>query len=291
MQVDSLLYDKPSIELNFETLKKTATDTLASGGHKPSRPLQHYEFIQWLEQKIQDKTGKETILEPVIVSRNHSRRINFEGSPKDPCPVDQVLIQRLVTRIGLKDHEIEAAGEKLIPCFAIAYSDDGIEVSFGSNVWMCANMNIFGSTIYRTYGKDKVSFEDLQQAVLGQINTFSSRHEQNSNIVKALYDIAIPVEKQRLWEAEIFETAVRANKLKTKDLILNLSQTTRLTEELLRKRDLNPTGGSMTAWDFTQAGTEHLKPISQDMVALYPTVEKFNTWVIEKAELPTSLLV
>jgi len=277
-----LLFEQPTLQLNFETLKESATDQLANGGMKPSRPVQHFQFIQWLQQEIGESAAiADPILEPITVSRSHSKRISFDGSPKDACPIDKFLIGRLVTRIGL-DYEIEVAGEKLKPCFAISYNDDGIEVAFGSNVWSCANMNIFGSTVYRTYGHDKLAFEVFKDVILAQISTYKERHNINCDIIDKLSKVELDVTAQKLWEADIFEIAVKANKAKRKDLVLNLSQVTRMTEEILDKREHSD---AFTAWTFNQAGTQNLKPDSQDLVSLYSTTEKFNSWVCDKAQV------
>jgi len=267
-------------QINLTTLSNSAIDQLATGGFKPSRPIEHHAFIKWVNHQLEKQFGS-TIIEPISISKNHARRINFKGKPEDLCPINQVLITRLVTRIFVPNRSLSVANESLIPAIAISYSDQGIDVAFGSNVFACSNMNIFGSTFFSTYGHNKMNFENLKTMIKSKIMLLDEINNDNSVIVHNLNDITLNEERVRITLNKLFETAVIANMNRsTQESILNVTQVIRMQEEVLKRRVIKQVNDQpFTAWDLTQAGTEHLKPLSNDMLTLYPTITKFNKFI------------
>jgi hypothetical protein len=272
-----------TIEINIETLSQSATHLMVGGNLPTSRPIHHYQFVTWLQQEFEDAMGSEAIVEPIHVSARHAKRIRISPDeiilPKDPCPIERLNIDRLVTRI-YSPNKTNLNGEDVCPSLAVSYNDRGIEVAYGANVWVCANMNIFGGKRWSTYGTNKVSFEDLKTLLQAEMQRWSDSFNQDCEIITGLQGKVIELEDQRQSVAQLFEVAVQNNLRKKKDWILNISQTVKLQEELIKKRE--NFNRDLTWWDFTQAGTENLKPDRQDMISLYPTIENFNQWVVNE---------
>jgi hypothetical protein len=286
--VSELLFDKrPTAAINIETLSKSATHLTVSGNLPATRPVHHYQFLTWMQQEMEDRLGDEVIIEPINISSRHANRIRI--SPDEvidrtlPCPIERLNIQRLVTRIILPK-QIEMGGDKFNPSFAISYTDKGIEISYGTNVFACANMNIFGSSRWSTYGSARLNFEDFKTLIKAKMDTWHDAFDVNLHLIEQLQNKPMTLVRQRQEVSKIFESAVTANLAKKKDNILNITQTVKLQEEILAKR-IGLQSDSMTWWDFTQAGTEHLKSDRQDMVSLFPTIQNFNNHVINEADL------
>jgi hypothetical protein len=274
-------------QINIETLSNSATHMTVSGNLPPSRPIHHYQFLEWMQQEFEDSFGEEVILDPIYISARHAARIKFSPeeiiNPKEPCPIERLNIQRLVTRMRVEQFTT-IGGDKFNPAFGISYTDKGIEVVFGTNVWACQNMNIFGTDRWSTYGSNKLHFEDFKTLVKDKLRTWGDSYERNLDTILKLQSTDMPLDVQRKQVAMLFESAVQNNYAKKKDYILNITQTVKLQEEILAKR-IGLQTEQLSWWDFTQAGTENLKPDRQDMVSLYPTVQNFNNYVIEQCEL------
>ena len=271
---------KGALKFNFETLKNTANEQLARGGMPPTRPVEHWQFFQYTKQLLEDSTSMGVDMSPIYITPNHAKRVMWKGAKNEPVPVQHLLVTRAVVLLR-STIQAEVAGEQVSPTIAISYNERGLEVAFGENVWACTNMNIFGGTRFSTYGQNKRDYNHLKDLLKEYTSTTKDRHERNVNTIGKLADVTMELPKQRELQAKLFEKAVEFNG-KTGD-VLNITQNVRMTEEIIKRRNFKENqGGVFTAWDFTQAGTEHLKPTANDLVSLYPTIDYFNNFVTEE---------
>jgi hypothetical protein len=296
--MDTILFDNNTVNINLDTLKRSATHFQAMGMLPNSRPVHHFELIEWLQSEMQDITGHAASIEPITISARHSRRIRIDINetinPKDPCPIERLNIQRLVTRIGL-DVDADVNGEKLNPAIAIGYNDKGIELAMGTNIFVCSNMNIFGSNKYSTYGADKIQFEALKEIIKAMFKNWKDTFERDCIAIEKMQNTTLPQHKAMNMLGELYYESMKYTLTKSeiaklekpivKRSILNNAQCNRLSEELITKFDQAHLDGMISYWDFCQAGTENLKPTSNDLVSLYPAVQNFNAFVLEKAEI------
>lgn len=271
---------KGALKFNFETLKNTANEQLARGGMPPSRPVEHWQFFNYAKQLMEDATSQSVDMSPIYITPNHAKRVMWKGAKNEPVPVQHLLVTRAV--VLLRSHiETEVAAEKISPTIAISYNERGLEVAFGENVWACTNMNIFGGSRFATYGANKRDYNHIKDLLKEYTTTTVERHTRNVELISKLNEVELDVPRQRELQAMLFEKAVEFNG-KTGD-VLNITQNVRMTEEILKRRlKKENTESNFTAWDFTQAGTEHLKPTANDLVSLYPTIDYLNNFVVEE---------
>lgn len=275
--------NKTSISLNLESLSNSATNFMATGGLPASRPVHHYQFIQWLRDVIQDNTRQEVEIEPIHASLRHTKRIRFSADEiiniKEPCPIDRLNIERVVTKLNVKGYAHEVNQDVINYSVAVSYTEKGIMIATGANVFHCSNMNIFGENIFATYGSNKFSFEDLKRVITTDALQFASKLDEDHRTISKLASTYLSPEKEAEIVHEIFNLAVNQNLKRKGNNILNLSQTVKMQEELIKKRDEKET---LTYWDLMQSGTEHLKGDRQDILNLIPTIKTFNHFVLNK---------
>ena len=284
-------FQKPVEQFNMAMLKESANQQLARGGMPSYRPVMHHEFFTYISQHIEDKIGDVT-MSPIYVSGRHTTRVNFDGTAKDACPLSKLLIERCVVSITGNISTTLTLGEsngdgiiptKLSPSVAISYNDKGISVAFGTKVWACSNMCIFGERSISTYGNRKVSFDDLRDLVITYINQIETNFAKDVEKIKALSKIELDITKQKILESEILEHALEQNiKNSKKELILNITQSNAMTREVLIKRKKKPE--LLTGWDMFQAGTENLKEDNMDMIIAHETLERFGNYMLDKLE-------
>ena len=266
-----------ALKFNFQTLKNTASEELANGGLPKNRPVPHHKFFLWAKQLLEDSTNQKVDMSPIYITPAHTKRVMWNGEKGAPVDVNHVLVKRAVVLLK-SDIVSDVAGESISPTVAISYNESGIQIAFGENVYACSNMNIWGDNHLQTYGENKVSFESLESNVSDYMKNTVSRHQYNVGIITRLSEFEMDVKMQRNLQAELWERAVEFGG-KRGD-VLNITQNTRMVEEVIKRRIA--AGNSFTAWDFTQAGTENLKPTRNDLVSLYPTIRNFNNFVSEK---------
>lgn len=286
-QTAILFNDKEmAMPINLETLTNSAIKYVVGGTLPPSRPINHYDFIQWIQQELEDVVQDDVIIEPIYISKRHTNQIqvgrdNQTFRKHEPCPIELLNIDRLVTRVHSKT-VTNLRGQEFNPSFAISYNDRGIEIAYGTNVMACSNMNIFGDSKWSTYGSNKVNFETIKTLIRAQMSIYKESFAEDLRTIEFLMDKECNIDDSRKAVAKLFEIAVETNVLRRKDNILNISQCVKLQEELIKKFN-TAENNNISWWDFTQAGTEHLKPNTQDMVTLYPTISSFNNWVVNNS--------
>ena len=283
--VEEIKFAGSTAKVNLETLSNTTTHLQVSGQLPKSRPIHHFQFVDWIRDEFSVITGKDTVVEQITITKSHSRRIRMSVdeviNPNDPCPIKALNVERLVTRIYLPETDILGADE-LTPAIAVGYNEKGLEVAYGTNVWACANMNIFGSRHLKTYGEGKVPFEVLRDGLISMMNQWDTNFSRDKAAIRMLQETEISIDKVHQMTGKLFENAVEFNNRQRDKRIFTTGQCIRLQEELLKKYH---SGNAITAWDFTQAGTENLKPDSVDLTVLLPAVKGFNDFVLNENNL------
>jgi hypothetical protein len=218
---------------------------------------------------------------PLVISENNVRRLKWKG-PKNDCPLENYLVERLVTKfelsnMGSLEYEADAAGKMAV---AVAYTEAaGIQIAFGHNVAICQNLNIWGENIFSTSGNDKskVSYEKGMQLL--------ERWLQNAEAIRKQYVERIEKLKARKLSdkmchyilGRLFTNAVRFN-AGERDVLAPLNQAdcaavVRAGYDKLGKEK------EISAWDVTNWVTEVIKPERFDMPRMLTSNHRVNEFL------------
>jgi hypothetical protein len=288
--INSLLFQptEKAREINLETLKNSVSIQGDYGQMPAARPVQHYEFLEQITDIFGNKIGN-VIQEPIFVSKNHSKRIFTDKAnmvaAKEECPVKNYLFDRVTTRISTDIQVKDDKDKGYSPAIGISYNERGITVCMGVNVWVCSNMSVFGGKLWSSYGSTKIAYEQMIELFKAQVGSWEKSFEEDMQKINRLKEHTINVQTQQEWTVKMYEKAIRANSQvfkQDRDLVLNQTQLTSLTRELLVKRDTAEVNGNeLSAWDYVNAGTENLKADTQDHASMFPTLQTFNNHVLE----------
>ena len=179
--METLSFEKGNATLTLPELSKTIRLELAKGGLPKNRPTEHFHLIDSIFEQVNSGlgTGMTADLEPIHVHESYAKRIMWQGE-KEACPVDKYLIDRVVTRIMIHRNNESALNQAL----AISYNERGIQVALGTNVHVCANMNIFGSNIISTFGANRTPFDKLMDVVKLWIKDLHGYYKNDIHIIK-----------------------------------------------------------------------------------------------------------
>jgi hypothetical protein len=240
--------DKNVISLNLETLKASAEYRRGS-----KFPQSHYVLIEDVLSRLNAK-GLAPTIETIYVSKNGCQYptenyVQRSSDLKSIYDTQGVIINNLVTKITLGG---SLANEDNAQAIAISYNKLGIQISMGLNVWVCQNMNIFGSTVISNYGGTGIAFDKMIDVLNGWIANIKAYHQRDQRVLEAMRGIRFMdafAEMQSIighlyWLAEIAP--------KTKDIVapLNHSRITDLLREFIALDSVNP-----TLYDLYQCAT------------------------------------
>lgn len=274
-----LLNFKDSVaELDLPTLNNTAKYQGVKGNLPKSRPIEHAQFLHEIIENIERNTNLKTELSPIYASERQAMRVMWEGDPA-ACPVENYLIQRIATRIQLKDNF-----NKMNSSVGISYTEKGIQICYGINVQVCSNMLIWGGNLMSTFGQNKMPYDRMLDA----FDDWMLRHEEKRDKNK---EIIIALKNREVSDQELFEvlgklaySAERSNHIGGNGSSLNNTQVSRLIDNIYDEGTANGELVTRSAWDLTQWGTNNLKADQEarDLTKIYDTTHKFSNTIVEQ---------
>lgn len=262
----TLDFENGVAKLSFDTLERTAKYNEVS--LTKARPIQHTEFINELKTVCEENQILHS-LAPVYASQRQALIVNHEGS-KEQCPIENFLIQRLVTRLDLEHPKDE--GQNI--AIGISYNEKGISVSFGTNVHVCSNQQVFGQNVLYTYGRGKVSFDEMKLKIKEWIEGFEGLRAENYERIQRMKEAGLTQDQVRQIIGDLFYLAVSDNNGEEVNAPLNQLQVANLVRASYEPM-YKPQGGNLTVWDVSQWGTNGLKPTCTDLLTLQETNARF----------------
>jgi len=274
---NTILWKDSYAELDVPTLKRTVRYELAKGGLRKAAPIEHFQLLENIVEMTQIATKREVQLDPIICTEAQALRMMWAGK-REECPAENYLIQRLLTRIQIQDEN-----EDLNMSIAVAYNESGIQVAFGTNVRICTNLNIFGGTLWSTYGsRNKVPFDKGMEVLKSWLASFNLIRNTNIDTIEKLQKTIIMPNEIEQFEGKLLQNAVLSNNGKAVDAPLNVTEVCRMVEEIDKERSKKQdSGNDFTAWDLTNTGTAVLKPKTSNMIDLLDSTERFNSTILQ----------
>jgi len=258
--------------VDLPTLERTARYEGIRGNLPKTRPIEHHQLIRNVLDNIKSNISHGVVTDPIYASERQAMRVMWNGE-KEECPVENYLIQRLVTKIMIGDTE-----KGLNSAVAISYTEKGIQIAFGTNVHSCTNLMIWGQNLMSTFGHNKVNYDAMMDAFDDWMKRFEEKRAFSLDVIAQL-------KKRKVKEPELFEMlgkliyeAERSNYSGGNGSSLNVSQTLRLIDNYEKEREEKKV---VTAWDICNWGTNGLKPEqdAKDLTQIYDTTHKFSNTI------------
>ena len=269
----TLTFEELVATIDVDTLEETASLELAYGGLPKNRPVEHHQCIRQIKS-ILEKTGNEVVENPIYISKRHAARVNYKGAVEQ-CPIENYLCQRLVTKIDLK-----GTSKEYSTSIGISYTEKGIQLAYGMNVWVCSNLNVFGGEMYQTFGSDKLEYNTL-------IEVLESKIENHQHWLDKYIEYTELLKAHKIGEKELndifgrlIQSATEYNTNRAAVAPMNITQVVRTIEES-HKSETNPLSTDNNLWDVMQWGTSILKPKTNDMATLLPHTNKWSNFVLD----------
>lgn len=273
--------------LTLDQLKQTASLAEVSGKLPANKPVEHFQLIESISELLAKK-NYDFNLDNIYVAEKESNTIPMLDKEKKKL-LRSYIFRRMVTKINPTIGGFNFKGHK--PTIAIGYTEAGIQVSFGINVNICANMCIFGGKIMMTYGNQRMPFDKMMELTEKYIMTLPEISENDVAVLKAMRDIQI--DRKEILEniGTLQINAVKSAYFKG-DFPLNISQVSQFSSGIIREiPDFmeEENNKKMDLYDFYNTGTRILHPEKSDISTIWPAVSDWGDFISNqyKIEVPT----
>jgi hypothetical protein len=286
--------DKESVkQIDLPTLRRTAGYELATGKMPKSRPIEHFKFIEDLSEDFNSMTTDDVWVEPIYISKRQTARVGWDTKTMGDRipPLDKFLVKRCITRLMVKvdGEETNSLTSRLSPTVSICYNELGIEVAFGVNNSVCSNMTIMGSDkLYRTYGRDKIEFDTLQNKVRDYFGNLRDWFQKDCKVIRQLEDTILTSSQVDNVMGELLTSANIGATGGNYD-VLNVAQLCKMTQERIKHDavlyNMSKDDNYCNGWELINWGTEYLKPKNNEMIQLMSANNNFHNYILDKLNI------
>lgn len=255
-------------------------------GLTDKRPVQHVDFIRSL-QTLCEENQILCDLSPIHASKKQALLVNWNREQHGIPPVENFLIQRLITQLNLIHPEDTDKRVNI----ALCYNEKGIECAFGTRIDICANQNIFGGHRMRTYGNDRMSYDEMMQKLQDWLINYEDMRAENYEKINRMMQTELRTDQTRQIIGDLIYLAVTDNMPgKSVNAPLNQVQVSNLIQASHLPMYQKKGGEPVTVWDVTQWGTHGLKAENNmDLLTLQETQQGFNTFMLDNYASPAQL--
>lgn len=261
------------LNISLPALQRTLNYEDHNGKLPLARPVEHHELINSLCNKVVD-AGFTPEIESIYIKDSYSRRIGWKDKSL-VCPIENYMIDRLICKIVINRNEEDSEHRSSI---ALSYSERGIEIAMGINVFTCTNFNIFGNKRIATFGPKKMPFKELMELAEAKwIHNIDYEYDKAIFNINALRNKQITLKDADVMFGELFRMSVRKNMNIKNFAPLNQTQVAATVRNFIsNEKDI------YNMWDFTNSGTQALHIYRNDFQNVLESIDDFNSYTLEK---------
>jgi hypothetical protein len=278
--MEKIVFNNGTAVLDYDTLKRTVNYEQANGKLPKNRPIEHHKLIEMICDEASVLKNANVEVDSIFCTEKNTLRVMWPGA-KDECPVENHLIQRLVTRI----HLINKKDKDMNMAVGLSYNEKGLILAFGPNIHICKNQNVFGDNIMSTYSyqkRDKMDFGKIIEVFRAWMLNFEKKKEADYNRIEKMKQVEVPYKEVKLLYGELIESAVLANLDGKFNSPMNQTQVAEFIRNTRDEKYEIPVGEAVNVWNLTQMGTDVLKPQNSDYTNSYHTLNNFNNFIYDK---------
>jgi len=260
--------------IDYGLLQQSAKLLDASRMPPRNRPLEHYELIDQVGTLL-DKNSLDVTLQDIWVSYAGARFSESASTKQADGDIDRWHFNRLVTMYKINNE----ANDNDTGAVAIGYTENGIQIAWGTQVNICQNMSIFGNWVISTYGKN--SIQDLAK-IFTILNAWAQRFSIKREFDHMIFNEMSTVDFGELAATnaigELYTNAVHNVIDKKIEAPLNTDQISAITKMYIKE----PNKDNISLYDFYNYGTNTLNPGAKkiDISVIYDRNQMFGLFLL-----------
>lgn len=246
--------------LELEELKHTVDE--CNTGNTPCNGITHYQL--WCQiGELLEKRNIRYQIEPIAATDSKNKvmpGVSILPAMEEKYGKNSLqshLLRRVIGKITLPEFSDQDNGSGL----AINFHQQGIDIAYGMNVWVCGNLNIFGDTFISTYGKGSVPLSKVFEIISDWTYQLSEFRKTDLTVVEQFkqkyleHQIAVPS-----LVGKLAMMAVKSAYVDTKLIApLNIGQVSTFTRNLLTKHE-RTLHQDISVWELMNLATDIIKP-------------------------------
>lgn len=250
-------FEKGIAKIDLETLKQTASYKDNRGKYPKSRPIEHWELLELIHEKIKSHSYGITQGD-IIIPEKQSVMINGGDS------LGNCLVQRLVTRIRIGN---DFRGGMSI---FVGFNEKGIMLGIGTTSY--GKDYIFGPRLYKSYGITKIKYSELLKGLDAWLENLPAIEFIHKGVIGKMKKISLAGKEEHVLGRLIW-MAVMANTKPEYVAPMSVTHVIRLVEQ---DKELP----IPTAWDLAVSGAEVLNIEHNDTLNSLEFINRFNTFIL-----------
>jgi len=185
--IEQIIFHKgqKTIPIDLETLERTRD---YERGNK--FPESHHELIRNILNLITIEGLTAEVAELFVAKTPgmypKDKEIAFRTDINTKYDTRGVDIENLVAKINFTG---ELANDESCQSIALSYNKSGIEVSFGTNISVCSNMNIFGENYLSNHGSDSINFKKMVELIRLWVKTARATRERDLQLLEKMKSV------------------------------------------------------------------------------------------------------
>lgn len=245
----TFLEDEKVLKLSLQDLEATA-DYKGIKKHD----IAHHELFSKMMNDLKGR-GYDAKLDELYVSKSgvifpSQREVDQKGYLTSVNDIRGVIVQNCIGKINI--HGEGLSNKESNQQIAIAYNKQGLSMSMGQGISICANMNIFGGQSMSNYGTSQLPFMRMLDIMASWIQNMRKLRTRDMAVLDVLKGHVIePI-------AEVDQVIGNLHRLcemnKTASKIMAPLTHSRIHD--LQRGMMNFEGEMVTAYDFYQAASE-----------------------------------
>jgi hypothetical protein len=168
-----------------------------------TKPVEHFVFIDKI-LRLAEREQIQSVMKKVFINKRDVQLMKKKDEDV-AMTIDNLRVDRLVGRIIYPQFTNDTSEYSL----AYGYSDKGFELAFGLNVKVCQNLSIFASKIYRTYGPNRITLEEIMTRLIVWYRNLEVAWQRDNFIVEALMNEMISLELRNEIVSEVYYRSLK----------------------------------------------------------------------------------
>lgn len=269
--------DQKSQNITLEQLKESTAIQDFGGRYSKKAPLKHTDLIDNVFDVLYKLNNKIKVGD-IFIAKNTTRKIKALD-PEELGLFKGNIFESLITEILLPD----LSNDEMTMKIAISYDNRGITLAKGTNITICSNMTIMGSSnVISTKGKEGLPYNKMIELFMSWIpnigKTFSG-YELAINKMKDVY-LSNNGQLQELMGNMYLKSVAQAYTLGSK-APLTLNELSKFSQDLLKSETFkgeNP----ITLWELYNIGTSILTRSDSNLSNKIELTQSFSDFIIEE---------
>jgi len=284
------LFLKEKIEiLTLDELKLTV-NAKDMGYASRTRSVSHFQFIEDI-MHILTEAGHVGELDHIYCAKSAGTKLipKIEEELGTKQVLEAFLLDKVTGKIILK--QLSTNNPELSGSIAFSYHDKGLDLAFGSHVWDCSNMSIFGENVMHTYGSKKdVNYPRMLEVFSDWCSNLESMHERDLAIINSMKKMTVTGIEMLRFIGKLMVRAVESNMGMKVVAPLNVTSVGEVTRGIIRlKGEKFYEGPDCTLWEFYNFMTSVIKGNRTDITTLITDNAAIGNMMVEEYNIAPTI--